>query len=103
MGHETPHDPAERPIVVIVGPTAGGKTRLAIDLARTLPGGGVCLSADSMQVYREMDIGTAKPTPQEQAEAPHELIDLVEPDDDGFNVDTWLTLAESRIEHHLSE
>jgi tRNA dimethylallyltransferase len=87
-----------RPIVLILGPTAGGKTRLAIDLARHLTGGGECICADSMQVYRGMDIGTAKPTPAERAEAPHHLLDLVEPDNDGFSVDSWLELAERTID-----
>jgi tRNA dimethylallyltransferase len=85
------------PVILILGPTAGGKTRLAIDLARALPGGGECISADSMQVYRGMDIGTAKPTAAERAEAPHHLLDVADPADDGFSVDTWLRLAEEAI------
>jgi tRNA dimethylallyltransferase len=87
----------ERPSILVLGPTAGGKTRLAIDLARALPGGGECICADSMQVYRGMDIGTAKPTAEERAAAPHHLLDLVEPSGDGFTVDTWLELAERTI------
>jgi len=87
----------ERPIILILGPTAGGKTRLALDLARALLGGGECISADSMQVYRGMDIGTAKPTPQEQAAVPHHLLDIVDPSDESFSVDTWLDLAEEAI------
>ena len=83
------------PLILILGPTAGGKTRLAIDLAKAL--GGECICADSMQVYRGMDIGTAKPTPQEQAEAPHHLLDIADPADAGFTVDTWLNLAEGVI------
>jgi tRNA dimethylallyltransferase len=79
------------PILVIVGPTAGGKSALAMALARALPG--ECISADSMQIYRGMDIGTAKPTAAERSEIPHHLIDLVEPDDDGFTVDAWLERA----------
>lgn len=86
-----------RPIILILGPTAGGKTRLAIDLANGLPHGGECIGADSMQVYRGMDIGTAKPTPAERAEAPHHLLDVADPADDGFTVDTWLALAEEAI------
>jgi tRNA dimethylallyltransferase len=65
----------------LVGPTATGKSALALDLARrdrTLE----LVSVDSMQVYRGMDIGTAKPTAAEQAEVPHHLIDLVEPSED---------------------
>ncbi|MBL9149159.1 MAG: tRNA (adenosine(37)-N6)-dimethylallyltransferase MiaA [Phycisphaerae bacterium] len=84
------------PILVIVGPTAGGKSALAMELARTLPG--ECISADSMQIYRGMDIGTAKPTAAERSEIPHHLIDLVEPDDDGFTVDAWLERATATID-----
>ncbi|WP_088893001.1 tRNA (adenosine(37)-N6)-dimethylallyltransferase MiaA [Leptolyngbya ohadii] len=64
-------------LVVICGATATGKSSLAIDLANRLPG--VILSADSRQVYREFDIGTAKPTLAERQQAPHELIDICEP------------------------
>jgi tRNA dimethylallyltransferase len=66
-------------LLVIVGPTAVGKTALAIDLAQHL--GGEIVSADSRQIYRGMDIGTAKPTCQEQSLAPHHLIDIVAPDE----------------------
>ena len=62
-------------LIVIVGPTASGKSDLALELARRL--GGEILSVDSMQVYRGMDVGTAKPTGAEQAEVRHHLIDLV--------------------------
>jgi tRNA dimethylallyltransferase len=67
-------------VIAIVGPTATGKTALAIALAREL--GGEIVSADSRQVYRRLDIGTAKPTPAERALAIHHLIDYVEPDAD---------------------
>ncbi len=63
-------------IIVIVGPTAVGKTSLAIDLAQAL--NGEIISGDSQQVYRKLDIGTAKATPEEQAAAPHHLIDVRE-------------------------
>lgn len=63
-------------IIVIVGPTAVGKTALAIDLAQALDG--EIISGDSQQVYRKLDIGTAKATPEEQAAAPHHLIDVRE-------------------------
>jgi tRNA dimethylallyltransferase len=66
-------------LFVIVGPTAVGKTALAIDLARRLDG--EIVSADSRQIYRGMDIGTAKPTPEEQALVLHHLIDIVAPDE----------------------
>jgi tRNA dimethylallyltransferase len=86
-----------RPIILILGPTAGGKTALSISLANELPGGGECIIADSMQVYRGMDIGTAKPTQNEQREAVHHLIDIANPSEDGFTVDSWLTKAEEAI------
>jgi tRNA dimethylallyltransferase len=68
------------PLVAIVGPTAAGKSNLALELCRTL--NGEIISADSRQVYRYMDIGTAKPTKEEQAAVPHHLIDVVDPDED---------------------
>jgi tRNA dimethylallyltransferase len=72
-------DRAHRPpLVVILGPTASGKTGLAIQVAQAL--GGEIVNADSRQIYRGMDIGTAKPTPDERAAAPHHLLDLVTPD-----------------------
>lgn len=64
-------------IPAIVGPTASGKTAVAIALARRL--GGEIISCDSMQIYRGMDIGTAKPTKEERAAAPHHLIDYIDP------------------------
>jgi tRNA dimethylallyltransferase len=72
-------DAPERPrIVILLGPTGVGKSKLAIELAETL--GGEIVSADSMQVYRYMDIGTAKPAPEERRRVPHHMIDLVPPD-----------------------
>lgn len=68
------------PLVVILGPTAVGKTGLAIHLAQAL--NGEIISADSRQIYRKMDIGTAKPTAQQCAACVHHLIDVVEPDED---------------------
>lgn len=65
------------PIPAIVGPTASGKTALAIALAQRL--GGEIVGCDSMQIYREMDIGTAKPTAEERAAIPHHMIDFVPP------------------------
>ncbi|MGY8757202.1 MAG: isopentenyl transferase family protein, partial [Phycisphaerales bacterium] len=73
-----------RPIILILGPTAGGKTSLSIELANRIEGGGECIIADSMQVYTGMDIGTAKPTAEEQSQAVHHLIDIANPKDDGF-------------------
>jgi tRNA dimethylallyltransferase len=69
-----------KPLPVILGATAVGKTGLAIPMAQAL--GGEIVSADSRQIYREMDIGTAKPTPEQQGAVPHYLIDVVAPDED---------------------
>ena len=69
------------PLVLIVGPTAVGKTELAIQLAERLPPGGEIISADSRLFYRGMDIGTAKPTREERARVPHHLIDIADPDE----------------------
>jgi tRNA dimethylallyltransferase len=66
-------------VAVLVGPTAVGKTAVALDLAHAL--GAEIVNADSMQVYRELDIGTAKPTPAEQARVPHHLLDVADPDE----------------------
>ena len=67
-------------VVSIVGPTAAGKSLIAMELSRRL--GGEIISADSMQVYRYMDIGTAKPSLKDRSEIPHHLIDVAFPDDD---------------------
>jgi tRNA dimethylallyltransferase len=75
----------ERPLILIVGPTAVGKTALSIRLAERF--GGEIVSADSRQIYRGMDIGTAKATPEERARVPHHLLDIVSPD-------RWYTVAE---------
>lgn len=66
-----------QPAILLMGPTASGKTGLAIELARALPV--EIVSVDSALVYREMDIGTAKPSPALRAEIPHHLVDLVDP------------------------
>ena len=69
----------EKPtVIVICGPTASGKTKLGIDLANAIDG--EVISSDSMQIYKDMDIGTAKPTPEERAAAVHHLVDFVSPD-----------------------
>jgi tRNA dimethylallyltransferase len=67
------------PLLVVVGPTAVGKTALSLHLAEAL--GGEVVSADSRLFYRRMDIGTAKPTPEERARVPHHLIDIAGPDE----------------------
>jgi len=66
-------------LVLVVGPTASGKTALAIALAEAL--GGEIVNADSVQVYRGLDIGSCKPTPEERARVPHHLVDVLDPDD----------------------
>ena len=75
---ETGPNRSRPPLVIVTGPTASGKTATGIRLARRF--GGEILNADSMQVYRYLDIGTAKPTLAERAEVPHHLIDIVAPD-----------------------
>ena len=67
-------------IIVILGPTAVGKTDLSLEIASEF--GGEIVSADSMQVYRHLDIGTSKPTPQQRQRVPHHLIDVVNPDEE---------------------
>ena len=86
------------PLIVLLGPTASGKTSLALELADRLPGGGELIGADSMQIYRHMSIGTAKPTAEEQARAPHHLIDVADPHVDTFTVHDWIRLAEEAVE-----
>jgi tRNA dimethylallyltransferase len=70
-----PEEPPGPPIVAIVGPTASGKTGLALDLAERL--GGEVVNSDAMALYRGMDIGTAKPSPQQRARVPHHLLDTL--------------------------
>ncbi len=82
-------------LVALVGPTAAGKTALGIDLARRLDG--EIVGADSRQVYRLMNIGTAKPTPEERAAVPHHLVDVVAPDEE-FSLATYLDLASAAID-----
>lgn len=77
-------------LVAIVGPTAIGKSRLALRLARTF--GGEIVNADSRQVYRYMDTGTAKPTPEELALVPHHLINITNPDE-SFSLAQYQELA----------
>jgi tRNA dimethylallyltransferase len=86
-------------IVCIVGPTAVGKTALAIDLARELDG--EIISCDSMQIYRGMDIGTAKPTKGELDLVKHHLIDIKNPDED-FSCADYATLAKEAINDIVS-
>ncbi len=85
---------AKRKMLVIIGPTASGKSEVALELASRH--GGEILSIDSMQVYREMDIGTAKPTQGEQAAVRHHLIDVVYPNE-SFTVARFVALADAVI------
>ena len=75
------HKASEKPkVIVVCGPTGIGKTTVGIELAAKF--GGEIISVDSMQIYRHMDIGTAKPTPEELARIRHHMIDIVDPDED---------------------
>jgi tRNA dimethylallyltransferase len=85
----------EKPkIIIICGPTGIGKTAVAIELAEKL--GGEIISADSMQIYRYMDIGTAKPTAEEQGRIPHHMIDIVDPDED-FDAVGFAQMAREKL------
>ena len=86
-------------IICIAGPTASGKTALAVALAKEL--NGEVVSCDSMQVYRRMDIGTAKPSLDEMQGIPHHMIDVAEPDED-FSVSRYCNLARPIVEDILS-
>ena len=83
------------PVYAVVGPTASGKSAYAIRLAKELDG--EVISGDSMQIYRGMDIGTAKPTKKDMAEVPHHLIDICDPDVD-FSAAAFAELAKKAIE-----
>lgn len=84
----------KQPLIVLTGPTAVGKTALSIRLAKAV--GGEIISADSMQVYRHMDIGSAKVTPMEMDGVPHYLIDVLEPQE-SFNVVTFQQMAKEAL------
>lgn len=86
-------------VIVVAGPTASGKTALAIALAKEL--NGEVVSADSMQIYQYMNIGTAKPTAEEMDGIPHHLLDFVSPLD-AFDVVQYQQLALEKIEEILS-
>ena len=85
----------EKPkLIVVLGPTASGKTEMALEIARRT---GACIvSADSVQVYRHFDIGSAKPTREQRREIPHFLIDVADPDED-FNAGTYMRIALDQI------
>lgn len=90
--NETP-SPFEA-LICIVGPTAAGKTALAVELARQF--GGEVINADSRQVYRGMTIGTAKPTAAERADAPHHLVDIMDPSE-SFGLGMFLEYADAAL------
>ena len=84
----------KQPLIIIAGPTGVGKTGIAIELAEHI--NGEIVGADSMQIYCGMDIGTAKPTREEQARVPHHLIDIRSPDED-FSVAEYVEAASAAI------
>ncbi len=86
-------------IIALVGPTASGKTALSIALAKQLDG--EIVSCDSMQIYRGMDIGTAKPDMAEREGVPHHLIDIVDPDAD-FDASDYVAAAQAAVDDILS-
>lgn len=85
----------KRPMIILAGPTAVGKTAASIRLAKAV--GGEIISADSMQVYRHMDIGSAKIRPEEMEGVPHHLVDVLEPEED-FNVVRFQQMAKAATE-----
>ena len=85
----------KQPLIILTGPTAAGKTALSIRLAKALDG--EIISADSMQVYRHMDIGSAKITPEEMEGVPHHLIDVLEPWEE-FNVAAFQRMARKALD-----
>ena len=93
MSSSAKSDAAE-PLLVVVGPTASGKTELAVRLAEE--NDGEIVSADSVQVYRGFDIGSGKPTAEEQRRAPHHLIDIVDPDEP-IDAAQWAERASAAI------
>lgn len=84
------------PLIVIVGPTAVGKTEVGIRVAEKI--GGEIISGDSMQIYRHMDIGTAKPTPEEMGGIPHYMMDIMNPDEN-FSVAMFQQEVDQYIRH----
>ena len=86
-------------IICIAGPTASGKTALAVALAREV--GGEVVSCDSMQVYKKMNIGTAKPTREEMAGIPHHMLDVADPEED-FSVSRYCKMATPIVEDIIS-
>lgn len=85
----------KKPLVILTGPTAVGKTKASIGLAKAI--GGEIISADSMQVYKQMDIGSAKIKPSEMEGIPHYLVDILEPDEE-FHVVLFQQMAKQAIQ-----
>lgn len=85
----------KKPLVILTGPTAVGKTKASIGLAKAI--GGEIISADSMQVYKQMDIGSAKIKPSEMDGIPHYLVDILEPDEE-FHVVLFQQMAKQAIQ-----
>lgn len=81
-------------LIVIVGPTAVGKTSLSLEIAKAVDG--EIISGDSMQIYRDLSIGTAKATPEEQAQAPHHLIDVADPEEH-YSAAKFVEMAQAAI------
>lgn len=99
MPSATESKPETRKVVSIVGPTASGKTGLGIAIAKALEAKGEqaeIVNADAYQMYKGMDIGTAKASPEEQAEVRHHLIDIIEPDD-AMSVARFQEIARAKI------
>lgn len=87
-------------ILIICGPTASGKTKLGISCAKMF--NGEIISSDSMQIYRKLDIGTAKPTKDELNEAKHHLVDIIEPNAE-FSVGEYSKLAKEKIDNLIDK
>ena len=84
----------QKPMIILTGPTAVGKSALSVELAKKI--NGAVISADSMQVYRHMDIGSAKITPEEMQGVTHYMIDELEPDEE-FHVVRFVTMAKEYL------
>ena len=89
----------KKPLIILTGPTAVGKTELSIKLAKAI--GGEIISADSMQIYKHMDIGTAKIKPEQMCKVTHFLVDELEPNEE-FNVVRFKEMADKAIEQIYS-
>lgn len=89
----------KRRVLAVVGPTASGKSALAIELAKRLDGEIIC--CDSMQIYKQMNIGTAKPDENEKSEAPHHLFDFADPAE-SFSCADYIPLAKAKVDEIIS-